>query len=92
MRELDDAALELRLRGVLREHLGSLPFDITLEDLERRREIGAVARRRRRRLVTLALAAALAGTSRRARGRWTAAARSVRRTLAIVNARGIGDA
>ena len=59
MHELDDAALELRLRQVLVERLASLPLDITLEDLERRREIGAVARRRRRRLVALALAAAL---------------------------------
>jgi Tol biopolymer transport system component len=59
MREFDDAALELRLRGVLREHLGALPLDITGEDLERRREIRDTARRRRRGLVALGLAAAL---------------------------------
>lgn len=59
MREFDDAALELRLRGLLKEHLGSLPLDITVEDLERRREIRDTARRRRRGLVALGLAAAL---------------------------------
>ena len=38
MRELDDAALERRLRGVLKEHLEALPLDLTVDDLDRRRE------------------------------------------------------
>lgn len=58
MREYDDAALELRLRGVLREHLGALPLDVTVEDLERRGEARRAARRRGG-LVALGLAAAL---------------------------------
>jgi hypothetical protein len=58
MREYDDAALELRLRGVLTEHLGALPLDITVEDLERRGEVRRAARRRLG-LVALGLAAAL---------------------------------
>ena len=32
MPELDDAALELRLREVLKEHLGALPLDLTVDD------------------------------------------------------------
>ena len=32
MPELDDAALERRLRGVLQEHLGALPLDLTVDD------------------------------------------------------------
>jgi hypothetical protein len=59
MREFDDAALEIRLRGVLKEHLGLLPLDITVADLERRREVRDAARRRRRGLFALGLAAAL---------------------------------
>ena len=59
MHEFDEAALERRLRSVLREHLGSLPLDITVEDLERRREVRDAARRRHRGLVLLGLAAAL---------------------------------
>jgi hypothetical protein len=59
MHEFDEAALERRLRSVLREHLGSLPLDITVEDLERRREVRDAARRRHRGLVVLGLAAAL---------------------------------
>ena len=60
MREVDDAALELRLRGVLREHLGALPLDLTVDALDRRRELRDAARRRRRGgLVALGLAAAL---------------------------------
>jgi hypothetical protein len=59
MRDLDDSALELRLRGVLREHLGSLPLEIDLEDLERRGAVRDAARRRRRGLVVLGLAAAI---------------------------------
>ena len=58
MREYDDAALELRLRGVLREHLGALSLDLTVDALDRRREIRRAARRRRG-LVALGLAAAL---------------------------------
>ena len=59
MHELDDAALELRLRQVLTEHLGSLPLEVTAEGLERRRLARDEARRRRRVLVGLGLAAAL---------------------------------
>ena len=59
MREYDDAALELRLRGVLREHLDALPLDLTVDALDRRREVQDAARRRRRGLVALGLAAAL---------------------------------
>ena len=58
MREFDDAALELRLRGVLKEHLGSLPLDLTVDDLERRRQLRDRTRRRRGWLV-LGIAAAL---------------------------------
>jgi Kelch motif protein len=58
MPELDDAALERRVRGVLQEHLGGLPLDLTVETLDRRRE--AKARRLGRgRSVTLLAAAAL---------------------------------
>ena len=45
MRELDDAALERRLRGVLKEQLGALPLDLTVDTLDRRREAKGVARR-----------------------------------------------
>ena len=58
MPEYDDAALELRLRGVLRVHLGALPFDLTVDALDRRRELRHAARRSRG-LVALGLAAAL---------------------------------
>jgi N-acetylneuraminic acid mutarotase len=60
MRDLDDAALELRLRGVLKEHLGALPLDLTVDTLDRRREARGVDRRfRRGRGITLLAAAAL---------------------------------
>ncbi len=60
MPELDDAALEVRLRGVLKEHLGALPLDLTVDALDRRREANGVARRSARaRGVTLVAAAAL---------------------------------
>ena len=60
MPELDDAALERRLRGVLKEHLGALPLDLTVEALDRRREAKGVARRSARgRGITLLAAAAL---------------------------------
>ena len=60
MRELDDAALERRLRGVLKEHLGALPLDLTVDALDRRREAKGVARRfGRGRGMTLLAAAAL---------------------------------
>jgi Kelch motif len=60
MRELDDAALELRLRGVLKEHLGALPLDLTVDALDRRREARGVPRRfGRGRGMTLLAAAAL---------------------------------
>ena len=42
MRELDDAALERRLREVLEEHLGALPLDLTVDALDRRREAKGV--------------------------------------------------
>ncbi len=44
MPEIDDAALERRLRAVLKEHLGTLPLDLTVDALERRREAKGVAR------------------------------------------------
>lgn len=60
MREFDDAGLELQLRGVLKGQLGTLPLDLTVEALERRRAVRETAvRRRRRGLVVLGLAAAL---------------------------------
>ncbi len=60
MPELDDAALERRLRGVLQEHLGALPLDLTVDALDRRREAKGVARRSGRgRGITLLAAAAL---------------------------------
>jgi hypothetical protein len=60
MPELDDAALERRLRGVLKEHLGPLPLDLTVETLDRRQEAKRRARRSGRgRSFTLLAAAAL---------------------------------
>jgi hypothetical protein len=60
MREVDDTALEARLRGVLKEHLGAQPLDLSVEALDRRRVAKEVARRRgRRRGITLLAAAAL---------------------------------
>jgi hypothetical protein len=60
MPELDDAALERRLRGVLQERLGALPLDLTVDALDRRREAKGVAPRSGRgRAMTLLAAAAL---------------------------------
>ena len=60
MPELDDAPLERRLRGVLKEHLDALPLDLTVEVLDRRREARGVARwSGRGRGITLFAAAAL---------------------------------
>lgn len=59
MHELDEAALEVRLRRVLTERLGSLTLEVTAETLERRRVARDEARRRRRVLVGLGLAASL---------------------------------
>ena len=60
MPELDDAALERRLRGVLQEHLGVLPLDLTVDAVERRGEAKGIARRSGRgRGMTLLAAAAL---------------------------------
>jgi WD40 repeat protein len=59
MPELDDGALELRLRGILVDQLGSLRLDITVEELERRRQVRDRVRRRRRGWFALGLAAAL---------------------------------
>ena len=59
MRNLDDAALERRLREVLADHLGALPLDLTVDALDRRRRAGRVDRRfgRRRSMALLAAAA-----------------------------------
>ncbi len=60
MRELDDAALEGRLREVLKERLGALRLDLTVEALDQRREAKGAARRSGRgRGITLFAAAAL---------------------------------
>ena len=60
MRDRDDAALELRLREVLKERLGALPLDLTVESLDRRREARGGSRRLGRgRGMTLLAAAAL---------------------------------
>jgi hypothetical protein len=60
MPELDDTALERRLRGVLQEHLGALPLNLTVDALDRRRDAKGVARRSARsRGITLLAAAAL---------------------------------
>jgi hypothetical protein len=60
MPELDDAAFERRLRGVLKEHLGALPLDLTVDALDRRREANGLARRSGRgRGITLLAAASL---------------------------------
>ena len=60
MRDLDDAALERRLRTVLNEQLGALPLNLTVDALDRRREDKGVARRfGRDRGMTLLAAAAL---------------------------------
>ena len=60
MRELDDTALERRLREVLKDHLGALPLDLTVDALDRRRGARNVERRfGRRRGMTLLAAAAL---------------------------------
>jgi hypothetical protein len=60
MHDLDDIALERRLREVLEERLGALPLDLTVETLDRRREARGGARRfRRGRGMTLLAAAAL---------------------------------
>src|SRR6187397_1312603 len=63
MPELDDAALERRLRGVLKEHLDALPLDLTVDALDRRREAKGLARRvgRGRGMTLLAAAALLVG-------------------------------
>ena len=45
MRDFDDAALEARLRDVLKERLGALPLDLTVEALDRRREAKEADRR-----------------------------------------------
>ena len=61
MRDLDDTALERRLREVLKEHLGALPLDLTVDALDRRREARGGARRlgRGRGITLLAAAAAV---------------------------------
>jgi hypothetical protein len=60
MRELDDTALERRLREVLEEHLGALPRALTVETLDRRRKArGVPGRFGRGRGMTLLAAAAM---------------------------------
>jgi len=60
MRDIDDAALERRLRGVLQEHLGALPLDLTVDAIDRRREANGLDRPSGRgRSMTLLAAAAL---------------------------------
>jgi len=62
MRELDDTALERRLREVLEEHLGALPLELTVETLNRRQAARGDPRRfGRGRGMTLLAAAALVG-------------------------------
>lgn len=60
MRDLDDTALERRLREVLRDHLEALPLDLTAEALDHRRATRHGGRRLGRgRGLTLLAAAAL---------------------------------
>jgi hypothetical protein len=61
MRDLDDTALERRLREVLDEHLGALALDLTVDDLHRRRKAKGVDRGigRGRGMTLLAAAAAV---------------------------------
>jgi len=59
MHEFDDTALELRLRAVLKEHLGPLPLELTVAELERRRARRDWLRRRRHITLGIGLAAAL---------------------------------
>jgi len=59
MRELDDATLEVQLRRVLAEHLGQLPLDLSVEDLERRCLVRERTRRRNRGWLALGVAAAM---------------------------------
>jgi hypothetical protein len=59
MHELDDGALELELRRVLSDKLGTLPLELTAETLERRRTIRDQVRRRRRVVLGIGLAAAM---------------------------------
>jgi hypothetical protein len=62
MRELDDTALERRLREVLDERLGALPLELTVETLNRRQAARGDPRRfGRGRGMTLLAAAALVG-------------------------------
>jgi len=62
MRDIDDAALELRLREVLKERLGTLPLDLTVETLDQRRVATGRTRRfgRGRGMTLLAAAATVA--------------------------------
>ena len=59
MPELDDAAIELRLRRVLRTRLGELRLDLDVHELERRGARRDTARRRQRILIGLGLAATM---------------------------------
>jgi hypothetical protein len=59
MRERDDADLELRLRQMLADRLGSMPLELTAYDLVARRLSRERERRRRRGLLVLGLAAAV---------------------------------
>ena len=59
MPELDDAAIELRLRRVLGARLGELRLDLDVDELERRRVRRDTTRRRQRILIGLGLAATM---------------------------------
>jgi len=61
MRDLDDTALERRLREVLEDHLGALPLDLTVDALDRRWGAKRAHRRfgRGRGMTMLAVAALL---------------------------------
>jgi len=62
MHDIDDTAVERRLRAVLEERLAALPLGLTVGDVERRREARDTARRSvRNRGITLLAAAALIG-------------------------------
>src|SRR5690349_25080645 len=59
MRDLDDTALERRLREGLEERLGALPLELTVDALDRRGQAKRVTRRFRRGRGMTLLAAAL---------------------------------
>src|SRR5262245_17132323 len=89
MRDLDDAALERRLRDVLETHLGALPLNLTVDALERRRGARVLDRRvGRRRSMTLLAAAALFLVG----GALAVGSDLLRRTQVVLNATASPDA